>query len=124
MRLHQIFVLSSLLLMATVSRAESGVMPTTITLGQSAALSGPAQELGKSMRDGAQAYFDQINASGGVAGRRIVLKTLDDGYEPERAAANTKQFIEGGDVLALFGYVGTPTSNASIPAVEGVLDFV
>ncbi|AMP01167.1 receptor ligand binding region family protein [Collimonas arenae] len=118
MRLHKILVLSSLLLTATLSQAESGVTATTITLGQSAAFSGPARELGKGMYDGAQAYFDQVNASGGVFGRKIVLKTLDDGYEPVRAAANTKQFIEQDDVLALFGYVGTPTSNASIPAIS------
>lgn len=86
-----------------------------IVLGQSAALSGPAQELGREMQLGAKTYFDQVNAAGGIKGRKIVLKTLDDGYEPPRAEANTKQFVEDGDVLALFGYVGTPTSAASIP---------
>jgi ABC-type branched-subunit amino acid transport system substrate-binding protein len=69
------------------------------------------------MRDGAQAYFDHVNAQGGIYGRKIVLKTLDDGYEAERAAANTKQLIEQDHAFALFGYVGTPTSNASMPAV-------
>jgi len=117
MRLHKILALSSLLLASAFCRAESGVTATTITLGQSAAFTGPAKELGKGMHDGAQAYFDQVNASGGVFGRKIILKTLDDGYEPERAAANTRQFIEQDDVLALFGYVGTPTSNASIPTL-------
>lgn len=118
MRFNKILALSSLLLAAVTAQAETGVTASTITLGQSAAFSGPAKELGKGMHDGAQAYFDQVNASGGVYGRKIILKTLDDGYEPERAAANTKQFIEQDEVLALFGYVGTPTSNASIPAVS------
>ncbi|AMP06308.1 ABC transporter substrate-binding protein [Collimonas pratensis] len=118
MRFNKILALSSLLLAAVTAQAETGVTANTITLGQSAAFSGPAKELGKGMHDGAQAYFDQVNASGGVYGRKIILKTLDDGYEPERAAANTKQFIEQDEVLALFGYVGTPTSNASIPAVS------
>ena len=86
-----------------------------IVLGQSAALTGPAQELGKEMQLGAKVYFDAINAAGGIRGKKIVLKTLDDGYEPPRAEANTKQFVDDGDVLALFGYVGTPTSAASIP---------
>lgn len=86
-----------------------------IVLGQSVALTGPAQELGKEMQLGAKTYFDQINAAGGVRGKKIVLRTLDDGYEPPRAEANTKKFVEDGDVLALFGYVGTPTSAASIP---------
>ena len=118
MRFNKILALSSLLLAAVTAQAETGVTAGTITLGQSAAFSGPAKELGNGMHDGAQAYFDQVNASGGVYGRKIILKTLDDGYEPERAAANTKQFIEQDEVLALFGYVGTPTSNASIPAVS------
>ncbi len=85
-----------------------------IVLGQSVALSGPASELGREMQFGAQIYFDSINAAGGVRGRKIVLKTLDDGYEPSRAEANTRRLIDD-DVLALFGYVGTPTSAASIP---------
>jgi len=99
------------------AQAAPGVTPTTIVLGQSAALSGPSMHLGTEMRDGALAYFDAVNAKGGVAGRKIVLKTLDDGYEPDRAAANTKQLIANEGVFALFGYVGTPTSNAALPLV-------
>ena len=97
------------------ARAAPGVTPATIVLGQSAALSGPSKQLGTEMRDGALAYFDAVNAKGGVAGRKIVLKTLDDGYEPDRAAANTKQLIDADGAFALFGYVGTPTSNAALP---------
>ncbi len=95
-----------------------------IVLGQSAALTGPAQELGKEMQLGARVYFDAVNAAGGVRGKKIVLKTLDDGYEPPRAEANTRQFVEDGEVLALFGYVGTPTSAASIPlAIKAKVPF-
>ena len=95
--------------------AETGVDADFITIGQSAALSGPAQELGTEMRLGAQAYFNQLNQAGGVFGRRIKLVSLDDGYEPDRAAANTKKLINDNKVFALFGYVGTPTSNAALP---------
>lgn len=95
-----------------------------IVLGQSAALSGPAQELGREMQFGAKLYFDSVNAAGGIRGRKIVLRSLDDGYEPARAAANTRKLIADGDVLALFGYVGTPTSAAAIPiASEAKLPF-
>jgi ABC-type branched-subunit amino acid transport system substrate-binding protein len=92
-----------------------GVTDTQIVLGQSAAFSGPSAQLGKDMRDGAMLYFNQVNAAGGVYGRKIVLKSLDDGYEPARAAANTKKLIEDEKAFALFGYVGTPTSQASLP---------
>ncbi|MBL0124717.1 MAG: ABC transporter substrate-binding protein [Betaproteobacteria bacterium] len=92
-----------------------GVTPDTILIGQSAALSGPAEELGKEMKSGAEAYFDIINKAGGVNGRKIKIVSLDDGYEPEKAAANTRKLITEDKVLALFGYVGTPTSNAALP---------
>jgi ABC-type branched-subunit amino acid transport system substrate-binding protein len=96
-----------------------------IVLGQSVALTGPAQELGKEMQLGAKTYFDQVNAGGGIRGKKIVLRTLDDGYEAARAEANTKKFVEDGDVLALFGYVGTPTSAPSIPlATKAKIPFV
>lgn len=85
-----------------------------IVLGQSVALSGPAQELGKEMQLGATLYFDRVNADGGVRGKKIVLRTLDDGYEADRAAANTKKLIADGDIHAFFGYVGTPTSLPSL----------
>ena len=52
------------------------------------------------MRSGALLYFEQVNASGGVHGRRIRLQTLDDGYEPERTTANTRKLIEEEKVLA------------------------
>lgn len=106
------------LLVSLVCSAQAEIPGATIVLGQSAALTGPAQELGKGMRDGAQAYFDHVNSLGGVHGRKIILRTLDDGYEADRAAENTKELIEAQQAFALFGYVGTPTSNASIPAVN------
>jgi branched-chain amino acid transport system substrate-binding protein len=116
MNMQSIRRLASLALMfsAVAAQAETGVTPTTIVIGQSAAFSGPAQALGDDMRAGALAYFQAVNAAGGVNGRKIELRSLDDGYEPDRAAANTRKLIDDG-VFLLFGYVGTPTSNASKP---------
>ena len=108
--------LALLLFVPSLSNAkEPGVTDDTILLGQSAAFGGPAAALGKSMRDGAMVYFDRINAQGGVHGRKIKLVSLDDGYEPERAIANTRKLIDEEKVFALFGYVGTPTSYAVVP---------
>ncbi|MCX7220522.1 MAG: ABC transporter substrate-binding protein [Burkholderiales bacterium] len=117
-RVESILFFLSCCCFSLLAQAETGVNGKTIVLGQSVALSGPAQQLGTEMRDGALAYFDHINAQGGVNGRQIVLKTLDDGYEADRAAANTKQLIEKEGAFALFGYVGTPTSNAAMPLVN------
>lgn len=88
-----------------------------IILGQSAAFTGPAAELGIQFHQGARIWFDQVNAQGGVAGKTIEIKTLDDGYEPERCAANTQKLISE-DVFALFGYIGTPTSLAALPLLS------
>ncbi|MEO7009955.1 MAG: ABC transporter substrate-binding protein [Caldimonas sp.] len=85
-----------------------------IVLGQSAALSGPASELGQQFRSGAQLQFERVNARGGVNGRPIELQSLDDGYEPDRCAENTRKLIDNG-VFALFGYVGTPTGMVALP---------
>lgn len=85
-----------------------------IILGQSAPFSGPAAQLGIQFHQGAKVWFDQLNAQGGVAGKSIELRKMDDGYEPERCVANTRKMIEE-DVFALFGYIGTPTSLAALP---------
>lgn len=85
-----------------------------IVLGQACALTGPAAQLGLQMRMGAQLYFDAVNARGGINGATLELRSVDDGYEPERCRAATEQFIKD-DVFALFGYVGTPTSLAALP---------
>ncbi len=117
-------LLTVTLLAAAAAGAETGIAAGTVLVGQSAAFSGPAQELGMEMRKGIQAYFDAVNRNGGVNGRKLVLKSLDDGYEGTRAAANTKKLIEDG-VFALLGYVGTPTSEAAKPIfTEAQVPFV
>ena len=93
-----------------------------ILFGQSAAFSGPAQELGRNMRLGIEAAFREANERGGVHGRELRLTSLDDAYEPERAIPNTRRLIEDEGVFALIGAVGTPTSLAAAPvaAAAGV----
>ncbi len=104
-----------LAVLGLAASAETGVTDNTILIGQSAAFSGPAQELGLEMRQGAKLVFDSVNAQGGIHGRKIQLVAHDDGYEPERAAANTRKLINEDRVFTLFAYVGTPTSQASLP---------
>ena len=103
--------------MATALSGAARAQGSNIVLGQSAAFSGPAAQLGIQFHAGARLWFDQLNQQGGVGGHNIVIRTLDDGYEPERCAANTRQLIDE-DVFALFGYIGTPTSLAALPLVK------
>ncbi|MHA2902053.1 ABC transporter substrate-binding protein [Ralstonia mannitolilytica] len=100
--------------LAAAAHAETGVTNDTILIGQSVPLSGPAAQLGQQMNRGAKLYFNAVNAAGGVNGRKIELKVLDDFYEPDATARNTKTLIDDTKVFALFGYVGTPTSLAAL----------
>src|ERR1700730_18724085 len=88
--------------------AEDGVAADSITFGQAAVLEGPASALGQGMRAGIQAAFDEVNARGGVHGRKLKLVSRDDGYEPDRAIAETKKLIDEDKVVAMVGPVGTP----------------
>ena len=83
-----------------------------LVLGQSVPLTGAADQIGLAYFNGAKMYFDAVNAKNGVAGYKIEVKTLDDGYNATKAAANAKQLInEGAD--ALFGFAGTASCDAA-----------
>jgi len=97
---------------------ENGVSGDTIVIGQSCALSGPSQALGTELKTGAEAYLNKINSEGGVQGRKIKLVSLDDGYEPDKCIENTRKLINEEKVFLLFGYVGTPTTQAALPIME------
>jgi branched-chain amino acid transport system substrate-binding protein len=119
-RFHQLALAGLALPASMTARAQD----RGIVLGQSVPLTGPAAQLGLQMQLGAKAYFDAVNAAGGVGGLPIVLRTLDDGYDPARCKANTEKFIRD-EVFALFGYVGTPTSVAALPlATAARLPFI
>lgn len=95
-----------------------------IILGQSAAFTGPAAQLGIQFYQGAKVYFDQANAQGTAGRQQIEIRKLDDGYDPVRCAENTQKLIAD-DVFALFGYIGTPTSIAALPlATKGKIPFI
>ena len=104
---------------------QPGVAADRVLFGQSAAFTGPAQELGRNMRLGIQAAFHEVNQLGGVHGRRLELSSLDDAYEPEAAVTNTIRLIDQDKVFALIGEVGTPTSRSATPvAADAGVPFI
>jgi branched-chain amino acid transport system substrate-binding protein len=108
-----------------VALAEDGVTDKTIVFGQVAALTGPAQDLGQGMRQGILAAFDEANRGGGIFGRKLELKSRDDGYEPEKTIEATKAILDEDKVFALVGAVGTPTSKVSQPiATQAKVPFI
>ena len=98
--------------------AVPGVTDSEIKFGQSAALTGPTEALGKGMQLGILAAFHEVNQAGGVSGRQLTLKTLNDHYEPFFAFSGTNQLINRDRVFGLIGSVGTPTTRAALPTVE------
>src|ERR1700676_1419488 len=80
-------------ILGSAALAEDGVSDNKILFGQVAALSGPAQDLGQGMRQGILAAFDEANRHGGISGRTLDLKSLDDGYEPEKTVDATQKII-------------------------------
>jgi len=113
--LHRWLVL--LVLFAASSQAEVGVTEREIVLGQSVAVSGTLAALGKQYSAGAQLYFDSVNDSGGIHGRKVRIVSLDDGYDTQRALDNTKKLLKEQKVFALFNYLGTGITTALLPVI-------
>ncbi|MBO9577601.1 MAG: ABC transporter substrate-binding protein [Microbacteriaceae bacterium] len=90
--------------------AEVGVTADTIRLAASQTLSGPGAASCAPSTDAAQLYFDKVNDEGGVDGRKIDFEVLDDGYDPQRALANVRGFIDS--KFAMVGACGSATAAA------------
>jgi ABC-type branched-subunit amino acid transport system substrate-binding protein len=95
--------------------AARGVGATEIVVGMASPFSGANRELGRDMKAGVEAAFADVNAAGGIHGRKLRLVAVDDGYEPTRTGAAMKQLLEVERVFAVVGNVGTPTAAVAIP---------
>ena len=102
--------------------ARPGVSATDVRVGMSAAFKGTAAGLGTEFYRGAQAYYEEINARGGVHGRTITVVGLDDNYEPLPCVKNTIQLLEKEHVFFLSNYVGTPTLTRALPVIKRYSD--
>ena len=100
------------LLAGTAQAADmTGITDTTIKIGNTNPYSGPASVysvLGKTIT----AYFNKVNAEGGIQGRQIDLISLDDGYSPPRTVEQVRKLVEQEQVAFLFQTLGTPTNSA------------
>ncbi len=95
-----------------------GVSDSTIKIGVTTPLSGPAATTGQAHLSGQQAYVDKVNADGGIHGRQIELVTQDDVGDPQKAAANAQYLVEREGVFALWGNVGSAAASAIQPIAE------
>ena len=92
-------------------RYDPGASDTEIRIGQTMPYSGPVSMLG-TVGKASAAYFDRLNAEGGIHGRKIKFISLDDGYSPPKALEQTRRLVEGDEVLLMFSTVGTATNQA------------
>lgn len=102
-----------------VTLAFTTAQAADITIGMSAAFTGPSAALGLTLYRGSMAYIHYVNETGGVHGRRIKITAYDDGYDPDAAVENTLRLVEDDKVLLLFDYVGTPTVTRVLPLLKG-----
>src|SRR5262249_41761310 len=98
---------------ATAERAaDPGVTPTSILLGATTPLTGPAAAYASVAR-GANAYFQYVNSKGGVLGRKITYTFLDDASHPANTVQQTRQLVEQDHVFAIFNSLGTEQNLAT-----------
>ncbi len=88
-----------------------GVTDTEILLGQTQPYSGGASSYGTIGR-AEVAYFEMVNAAGGIHGRKVKLLSLDDGYSPPKTVEMIRKLVEQDEVLAVFGLLGTAGNSA------------
>src|SRR5580704_9394902 len=99
---------------AALTASAPGITPTTITIGSHQPLTGPAAPGYSEIAPASAAYFAYVNAHGGIYGRKIVYKYLDDGYDPTKTASVVRQLVLQDNVYALFDGLGTPTHLAAV----------
>src|SRR5690606_10152867 len=119
MRLHTFLLsLGCLAFGAAVHAGDNGVSNDEIGLGASSVLSGRPGAQTTESAEGSRLYFSAVNAAGGVHGRKISYATLDDGFGPKRAAANTRQLLEQDKVFMIYNNTGTAQTAAILPMLK------
>jgi ABC-type branched-subunit amino acid transport system substrate-binding protein len=99
---------------AALTASAPGITPTQILIGSHQPLTGPAAPGYSEIAPAANAYFSYVNANGGVYGRKIVYKYLDDGYDPTKTASVVHELVLQDSVYAVFNGLGTPTHLATV----------
>ena len=110
--------LSAMPAQAISPRSETGVTSSSIKLGITLPMTGSASAGYKELPGAMKAYFDYVNANGGVHGRKINLVVKNDGYLPKQAIQNTQDLIGKDKVLAVVGALGTANNKAVASAVN------
>ncbi|MCZ7657521.1 MAG: ABC transporter substrate-binding protein [Xanthobacteraceae bacterium] len=107
--------LAMLALAATPALAQQGVSDTEIVIGTAQDLSGPVVSLSKPAVNGMRMKVDEVNAAGGIDGRKLRLVVEDHGYDPKKAVLAAQKMVQQDKIFAAIGSIGTPTALAAMP---------
>jgi branched-chain amino acid transport system substrate-binding protein len=99
---------------AALTASAPGITATTITIGSHQPLTGPVAPGYSEIAPASAAYFAYVNAHGGVYGRKVIYKYLDDAYNPTETASDVRQLVLQDNVYAIFNGLGTPTHLAAV----------
>jgi branched-chain amino acid transport system substrate-binding protein len=113
------FLLIAIAMLCGQALAGPGITEDTITFGQIVALEGPASAIGREIQTGIRAAFEETNRAGGVKGRKLVLLSEDDAYDPPKSLELANKMASSGEIFALIGSMGTPTSAVIAPIASG-----
>ena len=113
--MKSIIVVSLALIAATPALAQQGVSPTEIVLGTAQDLSGPIVNFSKATVNGMRMRIEEINAAGGINGRKLRLIVEDHGYDPKRAVLAAQKLVQQDKIFAAVGSIGTSTAMAAMP---------
>ena len=112
-------VLTMLLSLSLQALAEDGVTPKQLLIGQSISLQDGKSEYGAAVQDGIYVYLNKVNAQGGIHGREVVLKTLDDKASSAQAQSNARALVDKDKVFIIFGSIeGGPSTAVMAVATE------
>src|SRR3954469_1279125 len=103
------------LLAATPGLAQQGVSANEIVVGTAQDLSGPIVNFSKAAVNGRRMRVDEINAAGGIQGRKLRLVVEDHGYDPKKAVLAAQKMVQQDKIFAALGSIGTPTAMAAMP---------
>jgi branched-chain amino acid transport system substrate-binding protein len=111
----KLLVATLALLAATPALAQPGVTAGEIVIGTAQDLSGPIVALSKPAVNGMRMRIDEVNAAGGIHGRKVRLVVEDHGYDPKKAVLAAQKMVQQDRIFATIGSIGTPTAMAAMP---------
>ncbi len=107
--------IAAALFAGAVAAQTQGVAKNEIVIGSMQDLSGPIVAFSKQFKNGMEMRVEEINAAGGIHGRKLRLIIEDHGYDPKKAVLGAQKLVQKDRIFAMVGTIGTPTALASMP---------